>query len=190
MSDLHSKRVEVLTAAFRRISEVLYDTSVAPEQLDAEILPYLAPEVRFTDPWQQASGRDKYRLGAAGFHTLLSFKLEILQLNVQLEPGALRGRALVDATMHLTPLGARFPFPLRTILKYDFTLLGEPADGHRFLIDDHEEMWSLADLIAAVPVAGWIYKNLFRKGFSVGFLAASYLSCRARGVLPPSRPPG
>ena len=31
---------------------------------------------------------------------------------------------------------------------------------------------------------GWLYTNVFRKGFSYGFLAASSLCCRLRGACP------
>jgi uncharacterized protein YbjT (DUF2867 family) len=46
-------------------------------------------------------------------------------------------------------------------------------------------MWSFGDMLAAVPVAGWAYTRLFRPAFAQGFLAASWLSARLRGALPP-----
>jgi hypothetical protein len=39
-------------------------------------------------------------------------------------------------------------------------------------------MWSLGDMIQAVPGLGWFYEHVFRRAFSRGFLAASALSLR------------
>jgi len=164
-----------LEARFRRVSLLLYDTSVDPAVADAEVAPLLDEGVRFTDPWQEASGRAKYRLGLAGFHAMFRFTLEIAQVSVQLADDGASGRAIVDGVMKLQPLGPRFTFPLRTILVYGFTL-----QGGQLRIQSHEEMWSLADMIAAVPLAGRFYRRVFRPGFSRGFLAASWLSARAR----------
>lgn len=45
-------------------------------------------------------------------------------------------------------------------------------------------MWSLGDMLAAVPGLGTIYGQIFRRGFSYAFLGASYLSARWKGALP------
>lgn len=166
-----------LEARFRRLSTLLYDTSVPPAQLDAEVLPFLADDVRFTDPWQEEQGLVRYRLGAAGFHTMFSFTLDITQVSVQRQPGG--GRAIVDGVMQLTPVRWLPAFPLRTILVFGFTLEGETP-----LIHTHEEMWSVADLIAATPALGPVYRKLFRPAFAQAFLAASRVACRLRGTLP------
>ncbi|MBI5611054.1 MAG: hypothetical protein HY902_19435 [Deltaproteobacteria bacterium] len=166
---------------FRQLSELLYDTSVDPKLADAAIAPLLADDVTFTDPWQQASGRDKYRLGIAGFHAMLRFKLDIWQLSVQLSEDARRCRVLVDGVMQLQPLGAWYTFPLRTQLVYDCSVA---ADGTP-TVHAHEEMWSFGDLLAAVPLGGALYRRLFRPAFARGFLLASRLTARARGMLPP-----
>lgn len=178
-----------LEERFRRLSLLLYDTSVDPARADAEVAPILDENVRFTDPWQQASGRAKYRLGAAGFHAMFRFALEITQASVQLSDDGSGGRALVDGVMNLQPFGRLFTYPLRTILVYDFDLSGTGTSEPKIRIRAHEEMWSIGDMIAAVPVAGWFYRQVFRPGFSWGFLAASWLSARARGLLPPLRDP-
>ena len=175
--------IHKLEERFRRMTQLLYDTSVPAQVLDEEVLPLLSEDVSFTDPWQQGAGRETYRRGAAGFHCMLSFDFDIFQLNVQLEEGGLKGRAIVDGIMNLKQLRWLYTYPLRTILVYDFTLASPPAPGEdvRPLVYAHEEMWSLGDMIAAVPGVGWLYKNLFRTGFSRGFLAASSLCRRVRG---------
>ncbi|ADO67991.1 hypothetical protein [Stigmatella aurantiaca] len=177
MSQKDQALIHRLEERFRRVTEVLYDTSVPADVLDEEVLPYLAEDIVFTDPWQRGAGIEDYRLGAVGFHLMFSFDFEVYQLNVQLEENQKKGRAIVDGVMNLKQFSWLYTYPLRTILVYDFTL-DAPAKGGRPQprIHAHEEMWSFGDMIAAVPVAGWFYKNIFRKGFSHGFLAASALS--------------
>ncbi|WNG50614.1 hypothetical protein F0U60_45680 [Archangium minus] len=176
--------IQSLEERFRRITELLYDTRVPADVLDEEVLPFLAEDVSFTDPWQRGAGRETYRRGAAGFHCMFSFDFDITQLNVQLEEGGLKGRAIVDGVMNLKQFSWLYTYPLRTILVYDFTLLAPTSPGGDFkpLIHAHEEMWSFGDMIAAVPGVGWVYKNLFRRGFSYGFLAASALCRRVKGM--------
>jgi hypothetical protein len=175
-----------LQEQFRQLSTFLYDTSVSAEVLEREVMPFIADDVVFVDPWQQGGGRDHYRLGLAGFHRMLKFDLDLFQVNVTLDEGAGKGRAIVDGVMNLRLLEPLLTYPLRTILVYDFTL----TEAGGFLIHRHEEMWSLGDMIEAVPLFGWFYKNVFRKGFSKGFLLASRLSIRGEArslsVSPPS----
>ncbi len=174
----HEDARRVLEHRFRELTLMLYDTSVAPSRVDEVIAGLVTEGVRFVDPWQTAAGRDKYRLGAAGFHSMFRFDFEIHQASVELSPDGRTGRALVDGVMHLRYVPF-YPYPLRTILVYRFTL-DAPNDPSRLQIDFHEEMWSLADMIAAVPGFGWIYSKLFRPAFSVGFLAASWVSSRGK----------
>ena len=171
--------IQELEERFRRITELLYDTRVPAQVLDEEVVPYLAENVIFIDPWQRGAGRETYRRGAAGFHCMFHFDFDIYQLNIHLENGDQKGRAIVDGVMNLKQLSWLYTYPLRTILVYDFLLSSSAASGGdvRPLIYAHEEMWSLADMIEAVPLVGWVYTNLFRKGFSYGFLAASSI-CR------------
>ncbi len=168
----------------RRLNELLYDTRVPPHVVDRELTPLLAPDVRFTDPWQEAQGREKYRLGAAGFHSMFRFDFETLQVNVQLDADGGRARAIVDGVMHLKNLSQRFPFPLRTILVYQLRVTDPEADPPGFLIESHQEMWSFGDMLEGVRGLGWLYKNVFRRGFSWGFLGASWVAARLKGGLP------
>lgn len=174
----HQQAHRHLEQCFRELTLMLYDTKVDPSRVDQVLASLVTEGVRFVDPWQTAAGKDKYRLGAAGFHSMFHFDFEIHQAAVELAPDGRTGRALVDGVMHLRRLPP-FPFPLRTILVYRFTL-DSPNDPSRLQIDFHEEMWSVGDLIAAVPGFGWLYAKLFRPAFSVGFLAASRLSSRGR----------
>jgi hypothetical protein len=174
-----ARLIHALEEKFRRLTHLLYDTSVRPEDLDREIAPYLADDVRFKDPWQGERGREKYRLGAAGFHAMLRFHFELYQLHVHLEPDGRTGRALADGVMHLRPFRFLPSYPLRTILTYAFEVVApDAAGGPEFLILDHEEMWSLGDMIEAIPGLGWFYGRIFRPTFSKGFLKASKLSLR------------
>jgi hypothetical protein len=180
MRDGERALIQDLEERFRRMTELLYDTRVPAQMLDEEVVPFMAEDVTFTDPWQRGAGLETYRRGAAGFHCMFSFDFDIYQLNVQLEEGNQKGRAIVDGVMNLRQLSWLYTYPLRTILVYDFTLQRSGGEV-RPLVHAHEEMWSLGDMIAAVPLVGWVYTKLFRKGFSHGFLAASALCRRMRG---------
>jgi hypothetical protein len=184
MSNEERNLIQTLEERFRRITELLYDTRVPAHVLDEEVVPFLAENVTFTDPWQRGSGRETYRRGAAGFHCMFSFDFDIYQLNVQLKEGQQKGRAIVDGVMNLKQLSWLYTYPLRTILVYDFILPSSSVSSGevRPLIYAHEEMWSLGDMIEAIPGVGWVYTKLFRKGFSYGFLAASSLCRRMRGA--------
>ncbi len=172
-----------LAATFRRLSERLYDTSVPMSVLDDEVTPYLDADVTFTDPWQLGTGIERYRLGLAGFHSMFRFKLELKQVSVSVDPERANGRAIVDAIMHLKPIAFLPSYPLRTILTYTFRLVPEDR-AHPFRITAHEEMWSFADMIAAIPGLRTTYGKIFRRGFTYAFLGASYLSARRKGSLP------
>ena len=182
--DERPKMIGKLEAQFRQLSTLLYDTSVDPRIVDAEVAPLLDENVRFTDPWQQERGRGKYRLGLAGFHAMFRFTLDISQVSVQLAADGTSGRAMVDGVMNLQPLGQLFTYPLRTILVYEFAVTAGAGGEPQIRIHAHEEMWSIADMIAVLPMTGLVYRRLFRPAFARGFLAASWLSARARGVLP------
>lgn len=162
-----------LEERFRHLSALLYDTKVPPATLAVEVLPFMADDVRFVDPWQSARGKQLYRDGLAGFHAMFRFHFEFFQVNVQLAPDGRGGRALVDGIMHLEQLKPLLTYPLRTILRYDFTFTDTTPGAEQFLITEHEEMWSFGDMIENVPYLGALYRNVFRPGFSVGFLAAS-----------------
>ncbi|MCY1081877.1 hypothetical protein [Archangium lansingense] len=182
MGSAEQELIRRLEQRFRRMTELLYDTRVPPQVLEEEILPFIGENITFKDPWQQGTGRETYRRGAAGFHCMFSFDFDIFQANVQLEEGHRGGRAIVDGVMNLKQFSWLYTYPLRTILVYDFTLVGATAGELKPVVHVHEEMWSLADMIAAVPGVGRFYTNVFRKGFSQGFLAASALCRRVRGA--------
>lgn len=166
-----------LEAHFARISRLLYDTRVGPDVLDREVMPSIADDVTFTDPWQSDSGRAAYRLGLDGFHRLFRFHFEAAQVSVQLDPDARSGRAMVDGVMQLEALAPLYTFPLRTMLVYRFSL---DADGAP-KIHAHEEHWSVGDLIAALPLVGRLYASGFRRLFARGFLGVSGLARRLSG---------
>jgi hypothetical protein len=169
--------IKELENRIRRISQTLYDTRISEQVIEEQVLPWLTEDVTFTDPWQHGKGLDVYRRGAAAFHCMLRFNFDVFQVNVQLDEPSGKGRAIVDGVMHLRQLEWLYTYPLRTILVYRFNLLSKPRGEVQFLIHEHEEMWSLGDMIEAVPGFGWFYKHVFRKGFSYGFLAAGAL-CR------------
>jgi hypothetical protein len=173
----HLQRVRTLEEAFHRLTKLLYDTSITREQMESEVVPHLSADVTFKDPWQRGVGKDAYRLGMAGFHAMFRFDFEVHQLNVSLAPDGRTGRTIVDGVMQLRQLGPRFTYPLRTILTFTFTV-ADPDQPAQFLVAAHEEMWSLADMIEAVPVLGRIYAQLFRPTFAKGFLIASRIASR------------
>jgi hypothetical protein len=166
-----------LEASFRQLTDLLYDTSVSPQRLEAEVLPLLDAGVTFKDPWQVGVGRDKYAVGMKGFHAMFDFRFEFHQVSVSLDAQASGGRALVDGVMHLFQSRRRFTYPLRTILRYDFTLTSPPgATAPLLRVTTHEEMWSLGDMIEALPLVGRLYAGAFRPAFARGFLLASRLA--------------
>ena len=177
--------IEELESRLWRISQSLYDTRVSEQVLEEEVLPWLADDISFTDPWQHGEGLALYRKGAAAFHTLFKFDFDVLQLSVQLNAHARTGRGIVDGVMNLRQFSWLYTYPLRTILVYDFTLLDVPRGEVKFLIHHHEEMWSLGDMIEAVPGVGWFYGQVFRKAFSKGFVATGSLVKRLRGRFGP-----
>jgi hypothetical protein len=114
-----------------------------------------------------------------GFHAMFDFRFEFHQVGVSLDAQATSGRALVDGVMHLRQSSRVFTYPLRTILRYDFTLASAAEATVPLLqITAHEEMWSLGDMIEALPLVGRIYAGAFRPAFARGFLVASRLASR------------
>jgi hypothetical protein len=174
--------IRELEDRFRRLTDLLYDTRVSPARLEQEVLPFLSESVTFTDPWQAAGGRDRYALGMKGFHDLFDFRFEFHQVGIALDEAGAGGRALVDGVMQLAPSSRLLRYRLRTILRYDFTLSppGGPPDT-ALRIEAHEEMWSLGDMIEALPLVGRFYSRAFRPTFARGFLVASRLAARRRG---------
>ena len=169
--------IRELEARFHHLTELLYDTRVLPQRLEEEVLPHLTAEVTFKDPWQVAVGRDRYAVGMKGFHAMFDFRFEFHQVCVSLDAQAAGGRALVDGVMHLWQSSRVLTYPLRTILRYDFTLASPGGTtGPLLQVTAHEEMWSLGDMIEGLPLVGRIYAGAFRPAFARGFLVASRLA--------------
>jgi hypothetical protein len=154
----------------RRIVTLMYDTGVPLDQLEREVLPYLAAEVSFVDPAVSGRGFDKIRVGLRGFHTAFKFHFDITQMSVQNVEG--RGRALIDGVMHLRPVGS-YTYPLRTVLVYEFTL----RDDGAVRVTSIEEMWPVGDLLANAPLGlGKLYGKAFRTVSGMGFLGFFWLT--------------
>jgi hypothetical protein len=172
-----------LEARFQHLTDLLYDTRIPPKRLEDEVLPHLTADVTFKDPWQVGAGRDRYAVGMKGFHAMFDFRFEFHQVSVSLDAQAARGRALVDGVMHLRQSSRVFSYPLRTIIRYDFTLASpQGATVPLLQITAHEEMWSLGDMIEALPLVGRIYAGAFRPAFARGFLVASRLASRLKAA--------
>jgi hypothetical protein len=150
----------------RRIVTLMYDTGVPLDELEREVLPFLAAEVSFVDPAVRGKGFDKIRVGLRGFHTAFKFHFDITQMSVQ------NGRALIDGVMHLRPLGS-YSYPLRTVLVYEFELREDGA----VRVTSIEEMWPIGDLLANAPLGlGKLYGNAFRTVSGMGFLGFFWLT--------------
>jgi hypothetical protein len=163
-----------LEARFRELTLLMYDTSVPIPVLDERVVPHLAPNIVFQDPWLIGLGRRRFEIGLRGFHCVIRFDFEIFQVGVQRSAQGDGGRAIVDGVMNLRQLGF-YTYPLRTTLVYDFTL---PAGGGPLQITRLEEMWSFGDMIANAPLLiGRFYRKVFRPAAGHFFTAAFWLSC-------------
>ena len=158
----------------RRIVTLMYDTGVPLDELEREVLPYLAAEVSFVDPAVRGRGFDKIRVGLRGFHTAFKFHFDITQMSVQIDQA--RGRALIDGVMHLRSLPG-YSYPLRTVLVYEFAL----RDDGAVRVTSIEEMWPLGDLFANAPLGlGKLYGKIFRTVSGLGFLGFFWLTTLLR----------
>jgi len=145
--------VAELTRRFTELTHLLYDTAVPVPVLREKVYPHLAPDITFRDPWVRGSGLAQFWTGLRGFHAVIRFDFDILQMTVDLDDRG-RGRVLIDGVMNLNQL-VFYTYPLRTILVYEFEL---SPDGESFQITSLEEMWSFGDLIENVPVVGRAYE--------------------------------
>lgn len=172
--DTPSARLDVgaLRERFIDLTRLLYDTRVPLGVLDREVMPHIAPDVEFVDPWVHTSGKRIFRRGLRGFHCSFLFDFTVAQAAVQLDARGVLGRAIVDGVMNLRSLRF-YAYPLRTTLVYDFTLA---AGGRTFLVTRIDEIWSLGDLLANLPAVGRIY-DLGRRGWGYFFAAAFTASC-------------
>lgn len=182
MHDGSAARPELaaLERRFTELTHLLYDTGVTLDVLDERVLPAIADDVEFVDPWVHVRGKRPFTAGLRGFHCVIRFDFTIHQLTVDIDEDGRRGRALVDGIMNLRQLVV-YTYPLRTILVYEFSLAGDPP---RPMIHRIEEMWSLGDLVANLPVIGRIYDSR-RWGWGALFVALFRASCAVATRLRP-----
>jgi hypothetical protein len=174
--------VRQLEERFARLSQLMYTTSVPLSTLEDEVVPYLAPDILFVDPWVRVRGAAKIRTGLRGFHCVIHFDFDVFQLHVQLNEARDGGRVIIDGVMNLRQLRF-YTYPLRTILVYEFVM----TDGGRsFQITKLEEMWSFGDMIQNAPVIGRFYEG-FRFVWGRFFTSMFWLACavktRGRGLI-------
>lgn len=72
--------VEYLEKKTKDLFNLLYNTDVPIEALDAEVLPYIHENVGFKDPWQEGRGKGGYREGMRGFHCQFYFDCDLFQV--------------------------------------------------------------------------------------------------------------
>lgn len=58
--------IKQLERQFHTITQLLYTTSVPGPVLDRLVLPYIANDVVFKDPWQEGGSKQLYRIGMKG----------------------------------------------------------------------------------------------------------------------------
>ena len=61
-----TKLIQQLERQFHTITQLLYTTSVPGAALDQLVLPYIADDVVFKDPWQEGGNKQLYRIGMKG----------------------------------------------------------------------------------------------------------------------------
>ena len=69
-----TKLISQLERQFHVITQLLYTTSVAGAVLDRDVLPYIAKDVVFKDPWQEGGDKNQYRIGMKGNSNDFSLK--------------------------------------------------------------------------------------------------------------------
>jgi hypothetical protein len=169
---------------FRELTLLMYDTSVPIPVLEERVLPYLAPDIEFLDPWVDVHGKRTVEIGLRGFHCVIRFDFDIFQIAVTMNDRGDGGRAIVDGVMNLRQL-VFYTYPLRTILVFDFTLRDGEIQVHRL-----EEMWSFGDMIANAPLfIGRLYTRLYRPSCGYFFTAMFWLSCALFGPKSEGRAP-
>jgi hypothetical protein len=55
-----------LKEKFTTINDLLYNTSVSADVIEQKVMPYMAEDVVFKDPWQEGGPKEMYRLGMKG----------------------------------------------------------------------------------------------------------------------------
>ena len=59
-------KISALENRFRIITDLLYTTSVPGDILEQKVLPFIADDVIFKDPWQEGGNKKLYRIGMKG----------------------------------------------------------------------------------------------------------------------------
>ncbi|XXX74234.1 hypothetical protein WMF30_41980 [Sorangium sp. So ce134] len=156
---------------FRRLSLLMYDTSVSIATLEKEVYPYLAPGIEFVNPWRRVRGVETYQVDLSGARGGPRFDLNVSQLSVRLCEPSDAGRALVDGILYLR-LFPRCAYPVRMILTYEFDMID---GGESFRITRHEEIWRIGDILRNAPLIGRSY-DVFRSCSGYLFTGAVLLS--------------
>jgi hypothetical protein len=171
--------VNELERRFAELTLLMYDTRVPLGRLEERVVPYLAPDIEFIDPWVHVRGGPIFKTGLRGFHCAIRFDFDMFQLHVQMNERGDGGRAIVDGVMNLRQLVV-YRYPLRTILVYDFVLT---EAGTSFQITRVEEMWSFGDMLQNLPLAGHLYE-LSRRGWGYLLAGLFWASCALTGRRP------
>jgi hypothetical protein len=114
---IQSKFINQLEREFTTIVQLLYTTSVPSALLERQVLPYIAKNIIFKDPWQEGCGKELYRIGMKGFHNMFHFTFDAFQLNIKLNNDGKTGRCIVDGIMNLQQFSWIYTYPLRSIIK-------------------------------------------------------------------------
>jgi len=61
-----AKIINQLERQFNTITQLLYTTSVPGALLERQVLPYIADDIIFKDPWQEGGSKQLYRIGMKG----------------------------------------------------------------------------------------------------------------------------
>jgi hypothetical protein len=61
-----TKLISQLERQFHTITQLLYTTSVPGALLERQVLPYIANDIVFKDPWQEGGSKELYRIGMKG----------------------------------------------------------------------------------------------------------------------------
>jgi hypothetical protein len=58
--------IQKLEKKFAQINNLLYTTSVPNDELETKVLPFIADDVIFKDPWQEGGNKNFYQIGMKG----------------------------------------------------------------------------------------------------------------------------
>jgi len=64
--NIQSKFINQLEREFTNIVQILYTTDIPGALLERQILPYIAKNIIFKDPWQEGGNKQLYRIGMKG----------------------------------------------------------------------------------------------------------------------------